>query len=128
MVVLPLLAKLQDPNTDWTVLTENPWALGKVPDKRAIQPLYVSNFYASQPYWDLAKIRNSTLPPTSHDEEFAKKNPISYIRHFLRPAISLDTSLGHTVPIIEGVVDTNPQVGEMIAVLLSAGRLRSGSQ
>ena len=39
-VVLPLLAKLQDPNTDWTVLTEVAWALGKIPDKRSIQPLY----------------------------------------------------------------------------------------
>lgn len=39
-VVLPLLAKLQDPKTDWTVLTEVAWALGKIPDKRAIQPLY----------------------------------------------------------------------------------------
>ena len=39
-VVPPLLAKLQDPNTDWTVLTEVAWALGKVPDKRSIQPLY----------------------------------------------------------------------------------------
>lgn len=39
-VVPPLLAKLQDPGTDWTVLTEVAWALGKVPDKRSIQPLY----------------------------------------------------------------------------------------
>jgi hypothetical protein len=39
-VVLPLLAKLQDPKTDWIVLTEVAWALGKIPDKRAIQPLY----------------------------------------------------------------------------------------
>ena len=39
-VVLPLLAKLQDPKTDWTVLTEVAWALGKMPDKRSIQPLY----------------------------------------------------------------------------------------
>ncbi|MDH5346772.1 MAG: HEAT repeat domain-containing protein [Nitrospira sp.] len=39
-VVLPLLGKLQDPKTDWTVLTEVAWALGKIPDKRAIQPLY----------------------------------------------------------------------------------------
>ena len=39
-VVLPLLAKLQDPKTDWTVLTEVAWSLGKIPDKRAIQPLY----------------------------------------------------------------------------------------
>lgn len=39
-VVLPLLVKLQDPKTDWTVLTEVAWALGKIPDKRSIQPLY----------------------------------------------------------------------------------------
>jgi hypothetical protein len=39
-VVLPLLAKLQDPKTDWVVLTEVAWALGKIPDKRSIQPLY----------------------------------------------------------------------------------------
>ena len=39
-VVLPLLAKLQDPTTDWAVLTEVAWALGKIPDKRSIQPLY----------------------------------------------------------------------------------------
>ena len=39
-VVLPLLAKLQDPKTDWTVLTEVAWALGKIPDKRSIHPLY----------------------------------------------------------------------------------------
>lgn len=39
-VVPPLLAKLQDPKTDWIVLTEVAWALGKVPDKRSIQPLY----------------------------------------------------------------------------------------
>ncbi len=39
-VVLPLLATLQDPKTDWTVLTEVAWALGKIPDKRSIQPLY----------------------------------------------------------------------------------------
>ncbi|MBH0187659.1 MAG: HEAT repeat domain-containing protein [Nitrospira sp.] len=39
-VVLPLLAKLQDPKTDWTILTEVAWALGKIPDKRSIQPLY----------------------------------------------------------------------------------------
>ncbi len=39
-VVLPLLARLQDPKTDWTVLTEVAWALGKIPDKRSIQPLY----------------------------------------------------------------------------------------
>lgn len=39
-VVLPLLAKLNDPKTDWVVLTEVAWALGKIPDKRSIQPLY----------------------------------------------------------------------------------------
>jgi hypothetical protein len=39
-VVLPLLGKLQDPKTDWIVLTEVAWALGKIPDKRSIQPLY----------------------------------------------------------------------------------------
>ncbi len=39
-VVLPLLTKLQDPKTDWAVLTEVAWALGKIPDKRSIQPLY----------------------------------------------------------------------------------------
>jgi len=123
-----MLAMLHNSKTDRTILTEVAWALGKVPDKRAIQPLYVSNFYASQPCWVLAKIRNSTPPSTSHDEEFSKKDPMSHMRHFLRPAISLHTPLGHTVPIIEGGVDTNRQAGEMIAILLSAGRLRSGSQ
>jgi hypothetical protein len=39
-VVLPLLAKLGDPKTDWSVLTEVAWSLGKIPDKRSIQPLY----------------------------------------------------------------------------------------
>lgn len=39
-VVLPLLAKLKDPKTDWTVLTEVAWSLGKIPDKRSIEPLY----------------------------------------------------------------------------------------
>ncbi len=39
-VVPPLLTKLQDPKTDWTVLTEVAWSLGKIPDKRSIQPLY----------------------------------------------------------------------------------------
>ena len=39
-VVPPLLVKLQDLKTDWTVLTEVAWALGKIPDKRSIQPLY----------------------------------------------------------------------------------------
>jgi hypothetical protein len=38
-VVPPLLAKLKDPKTDWFVLTEVAWALGKIPDKRSIQPL-----------------------------------------------------------------------------------------
>jgi hypothetical protein len=39
-VVPPLLAKLKDSRTDWSVLTEVAWALGKIPDKRSIQPLY----------------------------------------------------------------------------------------
>lgn len=39
-VVLPLLGKLQDPKTDWIVLTEVAWSLGKIPDKRSIEPLY----------------------------------------------------------------------------------------
>jgi HEAT repeat protein len=39
-VVPPLLAKLTDPKTDWSVLTEVAWALGKIPDKQSIQPLY----------------------------------------------------------------------------------------
>jgi HEAT repeat protein len=39
-VVPPLLSKLNDPKTDWGVLTEVAWALGKIPDKRSIQPLY----------------------------------------------------------------------------------------
>lgn len=39
-VVPPLLAKLSNPKTDWAVLTEVAWALGKIPDKRSIQPLY----------------------------------------------------------------------------------------
>ena len=39
-VVPPLLAKLQDPKTDWAVLTEVAWSLGKIPDKRSIDPLY----------------------------------------------------------------------------------------
>jgi len=39
-VVPPLLAKLMDPKTDWSVLTEVAWSLGKIPDKRSIQPLY----------------------------------------------------------------------------------------
>jgi hypothetical protein len=39
-VVPPLLTKLQDAKTEWPVLTEVAWALGKIPDKRSIQPLY----------------------------------------------------------------------------------------
>ena len=39
-MVLPLLAKLQNSKTDWMILTEVACALGKIPDKRAIQPLY----------------------------------------------------------------------------------------
>jgi len=39
-VVPPLLTKLKDPKTDWSVLTEVAWALGKIPDKRSIEPLY----------------------------------------------------------------------------------------
>ncbi len=39
-VVPPLLKKLQDSKTDWAVLTEVAWSLGKIPDKRSIQPLY----------------------------------------------------------------------------------------
>jgi hypothetical protein len=39
-IVPPLLEKLQDPKTDWAVLTEVAWALGKMPDKRSIDPLY----------------------------------------------------------------------------------------
>lgn len=42
-VVPPLLAKLQDSKTDWAVLTEVAWSLGKIPDKRSIQPLYDLN-------------------------------------------------------------------------------------
>jgi hypothetical protein len=42
-VVPPLLAKLQDSKADWAVLTEVAWALGKIPDKRSIQPLYDLN-------------------------------------------------------------------------------------
>ena len=38
-VVPPLLAKLKDPKTDWSVLTEVAWSLGKIPDKRSIEPL-----------------------------------------------------------------------------------------
>lgn len=39
-VILPLLARLTDPKTDWSVLTEVAWSLGRIPDKRSIQPLY----------------------------------------------------------------------------------------
>jgi len=39
-IVPPLLDKLQNPSTDWIVLTEVAWALGKMPDKRSIEPLY----------------------------------------------------------------------------------------
>jgi hypothetical protein len=39
-VVPPLLAKLKDSKTDWSVLTEVAWSLGKIPDKRSIQPLH----------------------------------------------------------------------------------------
>jgi hypothetical protein len=42
-VVPPLLAKLEDPKTDWSVLTEVAWSLGKVGDKRSVQPLYALN-------------------------------------------------------------------------------------
>jgi hypothetical protein len=39
-VVPPLLEVLQKPDTDWILLTEVAMALGKIPDKRSIQPLY----------------------------------------------------------------------------------------
>lgn len=39
-IVPPLLEVLNNPDTDWTVLTEVAWALGKMPDKRSIDPLY----------------------------------------------------------------------------------------
>jgi hypothetical protein len=39
-VVPPLLAKLKDPKADWSVLTEVAWSLGKIPDRRSIEPLY----------------------------------------------------------------------------------------
>lgn len=39
-VLPPLLPKLQHPNINWTMLTEVAWALGKIPGKRSIQPLY----------------------------------------------------------------------------------------
>lgn len=38
--VPPLLEILKDPNTEWTLLTEVAWSLGKMPDKRSIEPLY----------------------------------------------------------------------------------------
>ncbi|MBS0151505.1 MAG: HEAT repeat domain-containing protein [Nitrospira sp.] len=39
-MIPPLLAKLQDSNADWAVLMEIAWAIGKIQDKRSIQPLY----------------------------------------------------------------------------------------
>jgi hypothetical protein len=39
-VVPPLLAKLKDPKADWSVLTEVAWSLGKIPDRRSVEPLY----------------------------------------------------------------------------------------
>ena len=42
-MVLPLLAKLQDSKTDWTILTEVAYPLSKIPDNRSIQPLYDLN-------------------------------------------------------------------------------------
>jgi hypothetical protein len=39
-VVPPLLEVLQKPDTDWMILTEVAWSLGKIPDKRSIEPLY----------------------------------------------------------------------------------------
>jgi hypothetical protein len=39
-IVPPLLEVLNNPNTDWVLLTEVAWALGKMPDKRSIEPLY----------------------------------------------------------------------------------------
>ncbi len=39
-IVPPLLEVLKNPDTDWLVLTEVAWALGKMPDKRSIEPLY----------------------------------------------------------------------------------------
>lgn len=39
-VVPPLLEKLQKVDTDWIVLTEVAWSLGRIPDKQSIQPLY----------------------------------------------------------------------------------------
>lgn len=39
-VVPPLLEVLKKQDTDWAVLTEVAWSLGKIPDKRSIQPLY----------------------------------------------------------------------------------------
>jgi hypothetical protein len=38
---VPLLLEiLKDPKTDWMLLTEIAWSLGKMPDKRSIEPLY----------------------------------------------------------------------------------------
>jgi hypothetical protein len=39
-IVPPLLEVLKNQDTDWLVLTEVAWALGKMPDKRSIEPLY----------------------------------------------------------------------------------------
>jgi len=39
-VVPPLLEKLRKTDTGWVVLTEVAWSLGRIPDKRSIQPLY----------------------------------------------------------------------------------------
>jgi HEAT repeat protein len=39
-IVPPLIEVLQAPNIDYAVLTEVAWALGKVPDRRAADPLY----------------------------------------------------------------------------------------
>lgn len=39
-VVLPLLEMLNAPGIDMEVQTEIAWALGKIPDKRSIEPLY----------------------------------------------------------------------------------------
>jgi HEAT repeat protein len=39
-IVLPLLEMLDAPGIDMSVQTEIAWALGKMPDKRSIEPLY----------------------------------------------------------------------------------------
>jgi HEAT repeat protein len=39
-IVPPLIEVLQAPNTDYAVLAEAAWALGKLPDKRSAEPLY----------------------------------------------------------------------------------------